>query len=79
MQISSLYGLKQAPRAWNSKFTTHLSTMGFVVSDSDTNLFVKTQGGDVVILLLYVDDIIITGSSTLLMQKVIDAYEEFLK
>ncbi|XP_048436096.1 uncharacterized mitochondrial protein AtMg00810-like [Pyrus x bretschneideri] len=74
--VKSLYGLKQAPRAWNSKFTTYLPTLGFVVLDSDTSLFVKTQGADVVILLLYVDDIIITGSSSFLVQQVIDALGE---
>ncbi|KAI5312513.1 hypothetical protein L3X38_041686 [Prunus dulcis] len=68
----SLYGLKQAPRAWNAKFTGYLPALGFVSSHSDPSLFVKHDGPNVVILLLYVDDIIITGSSSTLVQSVID-------
>ncbi|CAL2270719.1 unnamed protein product [Prunus armeniaca] len=64
----SLYGLKQAPRAWNAKFTGHLPAIGFKASQSDPSLFVKKEGSEIVILLLYVDDIILTGSSTSLVQ-----------
>ncbi|KAM2961779.1 hypothetical protein FF1_031321 [Malus domestica] len=70
--IKSLYGLKQAPRAWNSKFTTYLPALGFVPSSSDTSLFVKNDDKDMVILLLYVDDIILTGSNASKVQQVID-------
>ena len=68
----SLYGLKQAPRAWNAKFTGHLPAIGFTVSHSDPSLFVKHVGSDSVILLLYGDDIILTGSKDSLVQEVID-------
>ncbi|CAN6698272.1 unnamed protein product [Malus baccata var. baccata] len=37
--------------------------MGFKMSQSDTSLFVKHDGSDVLVLLLYVDDIILTGSN----------------
>lgn len=66
--VKSLYGLKQAPRTWNAKFTNYLPNLGFVVSDSDISLFVKAQDSEVAILLLYFDDIIITGSNTGLVQ-----------
>ncbi|KAM1762795.1 hypothetical protein ACFX12_005393 [Malus domestica] len=69
----SLYGLKQAPRAWNDRFTTFLPTLGFQHTYSDSSLFVKPVGSDIVILLLYVDDIIITGSAHSAIQQVIDA------
>ncbi|KAI5343142.1 hypothetical protein L3X38_011018 [Prunus dulcis] len=68
----SFYGLKQAPRAWNAKFTGHLPAVGFTVSHSDPSFFVKHVGSDSVILLLYVDDIILTGSKDSLVQEVID-------
>ncbi|XP_050144095.1 uncharacterized mitochondrial protein AtMg00810-like [Malus sylvestris] len=45
--------------------------MGFKASLSDSSLFVKQDGVDVIILLLYVDDIILTGSSSQKVQKVI--------
>ncbi|XP_050141134.1 uncharacterized mitochondrial protein AtMg00810-like [Malus sylvestris] len=69
--LKSLYGLKQAPRAWNSKFTSYLPTLGFVTSLSDTSLFVKEDHGDVILLLLYVDDIIVTGSNASKIQSMI--------
>ena len=57
--IKSLYGSKQALRAWNSKFTSYLAALQFVASSSDRSLFVKTDGTDMIILLLYLDDIIL--------------------
>ncbi|KAI5355626.1 hypothetical protein L3X38_008521 [Prunus dulcis] len=72
----SLYGLKQAPRAWNAKFTGYLPTLGFKSSHSDPSLFVQHTGNDIIILLLYVDDIIITGSSDQLIQRVVTDLSE---
>lgn len=69
--IKSLYGLKQAPRAWNSKFTSFLPTFGFKAALSYSSLFVKSDGEDVILLLLYVDNIILSGSSTSKIQFVI--------
>jgi hypothetical protein len=64
----SLYGLKQAPRAWYSRFATYLATLGFIEAKSDTSLFIFRRGSDTVYLLLYVDDIILTASSTELLR-----------
>lgn len=58
--VKSLYGLKQVPRTWNAKFTVYLPAIGFQMSHSDTTLFIKHGGEDVIALLLYVDDIIFT-------------------
>ncbi|KAM2011562.1 hypothetical protein ACFX1T_023520 [Malus domestica] len=69
----SLYGLKQAPRAWNDRFTTFLPSLGFQFTYSDSSLFVKHAGDYIVILLLYVDDIIITGSASQCVTDVIHA------
>jgi hypothetical protein len=60
----SLYGLKQAPRAWYSRFATYLTTLGFIEVKLDTSLFIFRRSSDTVYLLLYVDDIILTASST---------------
>ncbi|CAN6706510.1 unnamed protein product [Malus baccata var. baccata] len=67
----SLYGLKQAPRAWNERFTSSLPGLGFQSSFADPSLFVKHNGAGTVVLLLYVDDIILTGSSSTLIDDVI--------
>ena len=66
----ALYGLKQAPRAWNSRFSTYLQQLGFVTTKSDASLFVYKQQGQLAYLLLYVDDIILTGSSKQLLHNI---------
>ncbi|XP_068328105.1 uncharacterized mitochondrial protein AtMg00810-like [Pyrus communis] len=45
--------------------------MRFIASVSDTSLFIKTDNNDIIILLLYVDDIILTGSSVTKVQLVV--------
>jgi len=67
----SLYGLKQAPRAWYQRFATFIRHLGFTASASDTSLFVYKEGDRVAYLLLYVDDIILTASSTDLLHHII--------
>ena len=62
----SLYGLKQAPRAWYSQFASFLLSIGFVEAKSDTSLFVYRHRDDMVYLLLYVDDIVLTASTEVL-------------
>ncbi|CAL2257492.1 unnamed protein product [Prunus armeniaca] len=69
--LKSLYGLKQAPRAWNAKFTSYLPILCFILSHSNSSLFVKHTGTNIVLLLLYVVDIIVTSSSSTLVQSVI--------
>lgn len=61
--LKSLYGLKQASRQWNIKLTTALIDAGYKQSSHDHSLFTKHCGDDIVVLLIYVDDILLTGSS----------------
>ena len=62
MQVEeALYGLKQAPRAWYSRIDSYLQQMGFQNSEADLNLYFIMVGDDPLILLLYVDDLFITG------------------
>jgi hypothetical protein len=72
----SLYGLKQAPRAWYSQFAIYLTTLGFIEAKSDTSLFIFRRSSDTVYLLLYVDDIIMTASSTELLCHTIFALQQ---
>ncbi|KAJ9558152.1 hypothetical protein OSB04_012766 [Centaurea solstitialis] len=67
----ALYGLKQAPRAWYHRFAVYLSSLGFLSSKTDTSLFTYHRGSDTIYLLLYVDDIILTASSSTLISMVI--------
>ncbi|GKV28694.1 hypothetical protein SLEP1_g37711 [Rubroshorea leprosula] len=57
----ALYGLKQSPRAWFTKFSSTVSEFGFTSSPHDTALFVRKSTQGMVLLLIYVDDMIITG------------------
>ncbi|RVX21294.1 Retrovirus-related Pol polyprotein from transposon RE1 [Vitis vinifera] len=59
----ALYGLKQAPRAWFHRFSSFLLKLGFYSSQADSSLFVYHSSLGTVYLLLYVDDMIITGST----------------
>ncbi|KAJ0746343.1 putative RNA-directed DNA polymerase [Helianthus annuus] len=60
--VKSLYGLKQAPRKWNEKLTSVLLNMGFKQSLCDHSLFILSKSDVLVVLLVYVDDIVITGN-----------------
>ncbi|CAM8976219.1 unnamed protein product [Rhodiola kirilowii] len=60
----ALYGLKQSPRAWFQKLQHSLLQHGFKPCISDVSLFIKHHGSDVVYVLVYVDDLIITGSNS---------------
>ncbi|GJY89227.1 ribonuclease H-like domain-containing protein [Tanacetum coccineum] len=67
----SLYGLKQAPRAWFQRFAAYAARVGFHHSRCDSSLFIYRQGADTAYLLLYVDDIVLTASSSDLLQQII--------
>ncbi|MCH87664.1 retrovirus-related Pol polyprotein from transposon TNT 1-94 [Trifolium medium] len=68
----SLYGLKQAPRAWYDKLTQTLLTFGFMKSKCDPSLLVHSHNGTVTYVLIYVDDILITGSAPHIIQDLIN-------
>ncbi|CAL9007544.1 unnamed protein product [Prunus brigantina] len=65
----ALYGLKQAPRAWYDEINSYFTTAGFQRSPSEATLYVKTEESGILIVSLYVDDIIYTGSSRELMME----------
>ena len=57
----ALYGLKQSPRAWFGRFTSLMRRFGNKQSNSNHTLFLKRRGGKITCLIIYVDDMIITG------------------
>ncbi|CAN0839525.1 Retrovirus-related Pol polyprotein from transposon TNT 1-94 [Linum grandiflorum] len=61
----SLYGLKQAPRAWFDKFTQIIFRYGFVQSANDPSLFLRRTSRGITALLIYVDDMVLTGDDSL--------------
>ena len=59
----ALYGLKQSPRAWFGRFATVMKAMGYKQSQGDHTLFIKhSTSGGVIALIVYVDDIVVTGN-----------------
>ncbi|KAG8499379.1 hypothetical protein CXB51_005983 [Gossypium anomalum] len=60
---NALYGLNQAPRAWYDRVDTYLPRLGFDKSVSEATLYVKrSQSETLLIVSLYVDDLLVTGS-----------------
>lgn len=59
----AIYGLKQALQAWYHELCKFLIALGFENSHPDTSLFVLKTKGHLMYLLIYVDDIIITGDN----------------
>lgn len=63
----ALYGLKQAPRTWFERFSHFLLHLGFKSSPADSSMFTYHHGSQTLILLLYVDHILLTGTFTSLI------------
>jgi hypothetical protein len=63
----ALYGLKHAPRAWYARIDTYMMSLGFTKSDVDPNLYYKVENGCPLILVLYVDDLFLTGDEKLIV------------
>jgi hypothetical protein len=67
----SLYGLKQSPRAWYARLSERLYQLGFISSKADTSLFIFSQGDVCIYMLVYVDDIIIAGSTSVVVDRLV--------
>ena len=63
MLKKSLYGLKKSPRAWYAKIDGFMLSQSFVRCKSDPNVYLKLIHGCLMIIFLYLDDLVITGSS----------------
>ena len=73
----SLYGLKQSPRAWFGRFTRALKNLGYHQCNGDHTLFFQHPcSGGVVVLIVYVDDIIITGNNEPKIKKLEEQLEK---
>lgn len=60
----AIYGLKQAPWAWYAKLSAKLIDLGSKASKSDMPLFIYQKSDVIIYMLIYVDDIIVTSSSS---------------
>jgi hypothetical protein len=59
----ALYGLKQAPRVWSNKIGQYIVTSGFQTSNANFSLYVKKTDHGIIIIVIYVNDLIITRDS----------------
>ena len=67
----SLYGLKQVPIQWFKCLTSALQALGFKGSQTDSSLFYYSKGSTTIFCFIYVDDLILTSSSTQFLQHVV--------
>jgi len=72
-----LYRLKQAPRAWYTKIDNYFTMLGFTKSEADANLYHIMVEVKPLIIVLYVDDLILTGDDQLIMSCKEDHAREF--
>lgn len=60
----SIYGLKQAPTVWYTALHKFIDSLGFILSSPDPSLFFWKDNLSITYILIYVDDILLTGSSS---------------
>ncbi|KAK7379716.1 hypothetical protein VNO78_34406 [Psophocarpus tetragonolobus] len=65
----ALYGLKQAMRAWNTRIDTYFKENGFEQCPYEHVLYVKKSGGNMLFVVLYVDDLIFMGNDDEMIQE----------
>ncbi|GJX48336.1 retrotransposon protein, putative, ty1-copia subclass [Tanacetum coccineum] len=66
----SIYGLKQASRSYNKRFNEELKKYGFTQNPNEPCVYKRASGSIIVFLILYVDDILITGNNIPMLQDV---------
>ena len=72
----ALYGIKQALRAWFAKFNSTISRLGYMASHYDSALFLHRINKGTILLLLYVNDMIITGDNLSGIQELKDFFSQ---
>ena len=65
----ALYGLKHAPRAWYSRIDEHLLKHDFKKSLSESTLYIRNSNFDYIVVLLYIDDLFVTGNNPSMIDK----------
>ena len=75
----SIYGLKQSPRCWNEAVDKFLKELDFTQSLNDPCIYINNSGGEVLIVAVYVDDIILAGKSSTRIQEFIQKIAEKFK
>jgi len=71
--LQALYGLEQAPKMWNAKLEDLLKSRGFDNIDWDACLFLLMDDGEIIIVLVYVEDLLLVASSLAAIYNIQDA------
>jgi len=71
--LQALYGLKRAPKMWYAKLDAFLKSQGFDNLDPDACLYLQMDDGEIIIFLVYVDDLLLVGSSMKAINKIKNA------
>jgi len=71
--LQALYGLMQAPKMWYAKLDDFLKSQGFDNIDPDACLYPQMDDGEIIIVLVYVDDLLSVASSLAAIYKIKDA------
>lgn len=75
----SIYGLKQSPRCWNKVFNEYLTSLSYEQFAADPCVLVRTEGTEITIIALYVDDLIIIAKNPETMERTKDSLVERFK
>jgi len=71
--LQALYGLRQAPKMWYAKLDDFLKSQGFDNINPDACLYLQMDDGEIIIVLVYVDDLLLVASSLAAMYRIKDA------
>jgi len=71
--VQPLYGLKQAPKMWYAKLDDFLNSQGFDNIDPDACLYLLMDDGEIIIVLVYIDDLLLVASSLAAIYQIKDA------
>ena len=63
LRVQEVNRLKQASRVWNETFDEFVRSIGFQVSEFDPRLYIMNEDSHCVFVLVYVNDVLVTGSS----------------
>ena len=72
----SLYGLKQSGRNWNQMLHKFFTSYKFTQAKCDACVYMQSRGSGVILVLIWVDDMVISASSLILMSKIKDLLKQ---
>jgi hypothetical protein len=76
---NNLHCLKQTPRAWSDKISQYLITSGFQTSNVNFSLHVKKTNRGIIVIVIYVDDLIITGDKAICLEQIVRIWDDGLQ